>query len=70
MKNIRGGKALKTDALADNFFSKATLKEYLKSDDKIIRKTKALERRRGDEEETLLGYLQRKIAKNLELLYN
>ena len=54
--------------MADNFFSKATLKEYLKNDDKIIRIAKALERH-GDEE-TLLGYLQGKISRSLAVLYN
>ena len=54
--------------MADNFFSKATLKEYLKSDYKIIRIAKALERH-GDEE-TLLGYRQGKISRSLVALYN
>ena len=54
--------------MADNFFSKDKIKEYLKSDDKIIRIAKTLERH--EDEEKLLGYLQGKISRSLAALYN
>lgn len=44
VENLKGGKALSTDCLIDSFFSKKTLKTYLKSDEKIQRIAMAIER--------------------------